>query len=42
VWYRIAHDPAVADAILDRLKYSSIKLELDGDSMHKVEASYGQ
>jgi len=38
-WRDYINDPAVADAILDRLVHSSIKLDLKGESMRKVKAS---
>lgn len=34
-WHAFINDPALADAILDRLIHSSHKLELKGDSMRK-------
>lgn len=34
-WHAFIHDPALADAILDRLIHSSHKLELKGESMRK-------
>lgn len=37
-WHAFINDPALADAILDRLIHSSHKLELKGDSMRKRRA----
>src|SRR5690606_14247031 len=34
-FHAFIHDPALVDAILDRLIYSSHKLELKGESMRK-------
>jgi len=40
LWYEhLKEDPTVADAILDRLLHSSIKIELTGDSMRKLKSS---
>ena len=36
-WHGFINDPALADAILDRLVHSSIKLPLKGESMRKVK-----
>lgn len=38
-WHDYINDPAVADAILDRLVHSSVKLDLKGESMRKVKAA---
>lgn len=38
-WHDYINDPAVADAILDRLVHSSVKLDLKGESMRKVKAT---
>ncbi|WP_421793230.1 IS21-like element helper ATPase IstB [Hydrocarboniphaga effusa] len=35
-WHNFINDPAVADAILDRLIHSSVKIELQGDSMRRM------
>lgn len=35
-WHHYINDPALADAILDRLVHSSVKLELKGESMRRV------
>ena len=37
-WHAFIHDPALADAIMDRLIHSSHKLALKGDSLRKVKA----
>jgi DNA replication protein DnaC len=34
-WYEMFKDPTIADAIIDRIAYNSIKLELKGESMRK-------
>ncbi len=36
------NDPALADAILDRLVHSSHKIALKGESMRKLKAEGGQ
>ena len=41
-WHAFINDPALADAILDRLIYSSVKLELHGESMRKLKARSAQ
>lgn len=41
-WHAYIDAPAVADAILDRLIHSSIKLELQGESLRKSQARRGQ
>lgn len=38
-WHGFINDPALADAILDRLVQSSIKLNLKGDSFRKSKTS---
>ena len=38
LWHDYIGDPAVADAILDRLVYSSLKIELKGESLRKARA----
>lgn len=37
-WHDYIGDPAVADAIMDRLVYSSLKIELKGESLRKARA----
>lgn len=37
-WHDFINDPALADAILDRLIHSSIKLALKGESMRKLKS----
>lgn len=37
-WHAYFGDPAVADAILDRLVHRSRRLELQGESMRKLRA----
>jgi len=34
-WYEMFKDPTIADAIIDRIAFNSIKLELKGESMRK-------
>lgn len=41
-WHNYINDPAVVDAILDRVLYKSVKLELKGDSMRKSRARAGK
>lgn len=38
-WYNYIDMPAVADAFMDRMKYSSQKIELKGESMRKLRAA---
>lgn len=38
-WHGFINDPALADAILDRLVHSSAKINLRGDSMRKLKSS---
>lgn len=40
-WHGHINDPALADAILDRLIYGSVKLDLKGESMRKAKARRG-
>ncbi|MFA6231192.1 MAG: IS21-like element helper ATPase IstB [Rhodanobacter sp.] len=40
-WHGFINDPALADAILDRLIHSSIKLALTGESMRKLKSNGG-
>jgi DNA replication protein DnaC len=37
-WHAYIGDPAIADAILDRLAHSSLQLELAGESMRRLKA----
>jgi DNA replication protein DnaC len=37
-WYQLFTDPTLADACLDRLVHSSIKIELEGPSMREIMA----
>jgi DNA replication protein DnaC len=37
-WYNYFNDPTIADAILDRLVYSSYKINLKGESMRKIKS----
>ena len=37
-WHSFINDPAMADAILDRLVHSSVKIVLRGDSMRKLKS----
>lgn len=41
-WHNYINDPALADAILDRLVHSSVKLDLKGESMRRVKSRSGQ
>lgn len=41
-WHDFINDPALADAILDRLVHSSHKIALKGESMRKLKAEGGQ
>lgn len=41
-WHNYINDPALADAILDRLVHSSVKLDLKGESMRRVKSRGGQ
>ena len=41
-WHSYINDSALADAILDRLVHSSIKLDLKGESMRRVRGRSGQ
>lgn len=38
-WHAFINDPALADAILDRLVHSSMKLNLKGESLRKMKAA---
>lgn len=38
-WHAFINDPALADAILDRLVHSSMKIALKGESMRRVKAA---
>ena len=38
-WYNYLNNNTIADAILDRIVYSSHRIELEGDSMRKVYSS---
>jgi DNA replication protein DnaC len=38
-WHEQIGDPTLADAILDRLVHSAYKIQLDGDSMRKMNAN---
>ncbi|AER56104.1 putative IstB-like ATP binding protein [Pseudoxanthomonas spadix BD-a59] len=40
-WHKYIGDPAVADAIMDRLVYSSMKIELKGESLRKTRGKPG-
>jgi len=41
-WHSYINDPALADAILDWLVHSSVKLDLKGESMRRVRSRSGQ
>jgi DNA replication protein DnaC len=36
-WYDIIDSPTIADAILDRIVHNAYQIELDGDSMRKIQ-----
>jgi len=38
-WHTYFNNNTIADAILDRISYSSHRIELEGDSMRKVNSS---
>jgi DNA replication protein DnaC len=38
-WHEVVGDPTFADAILDRIVHNAYRLELDGPSMRKLQAS---
>lgn len=38
-WYKLISNPTVADALLDRLLHNSHRLELQGESMRKLDQS---
>lgn len=38
-WHAFINDPALADAILDRLVHSSVKLNLKGESLRKLKVA---
>ena len=37
-WHEVIADPAIADAVLDRLVHNAHRLTLKGDSMRKIAA----
>jgi len=41
-WHHYINDPALADAILDRVVHTSTKLDLKGESMRKIKAAAGK
>ncbi len=41
-WYAYLNNNTIADAILDRIVYSSHRIELEGESMRKVYSSIGK
>lgn len=41
-WHHYINDPALADAILDRVVHTSTKLDLKGESMRKIKAATGK
>ncbi len=41
-WHGFINDPALADALLDRLVHSSLKVELKGESMRRLKMSTPQ
>lgn len=38
-WYKLISNPTVADALLDRLLHNSYRIELQGESMRKLDQS---
>ncbi|WP_088239937.1 IS21-like element helper ATPase IstB [Calothrix rhizosoleniae] len=38
-WYKLINNPTVADALLDRLLHNSHRIELQGESMRKLDQS---
>lgn len=38
-WYKLISNPTVADALLDRLLHNSHRIELEGESMRKLDQS---
>jgi len=40
-WHDYIGGPAVADAIMDRLVHSSLKIELKGESLRKTRSKPG-
>ena len=38
-WHGMIGDSTIADAILDRLVHTAVKIELKGESLRKVQAS---
>lgn len=38
-WPELIEDPVIADAVIDRLKHTSVKLNVDGDTYRKVEGA---
>lgn len=38
-WPELIEDPVIADAVIDRLKHTSVKLDLDGDTYRAVEGA---
>lgn len=41
-WHAFINDPALADALLDRLVHSSLKISLKGESMRKLKSEGAQ
>ena len=37
-WYQAIGDPTVADAIMDRMAHTSIRIELTGESLSKIKS----
>ncbi|MGH8655768.1 MAG: ATP-binding protein [Gammaproteobacteria bacterium] len=37
-WHSFINDPALADAIVDRLMHSSVKIALNGESMRRLKS----
>jgi DNA replication protein DnaC len=38
-WYEVIGDPALADAILDRIVHNAYRIELKGESMRKLKVA---
>jgi DNA replication protein DnaC len=38
-WPELIEDPVIADAVIDRLKHTSVRLDLDGDTYRKVQGA---
>jgi DNA replication protein DnaC len=36
-WPEVIEDPVIADTVIDRLKHTSVRLDLDGDTFRRIE-----